>query len=99
MVDSSKPSYHDKAPANFIMVANNINGIVSQGEHMSASKDALDSLSYQMCKAPGRHNREVPGWIIDELFDVARNKCNDEDSKQIIANLRKCVAQVEEDLY
>ena len=84
MVDSSKPSYHEKAPANFIMTANNISGIVSADEHMSATKGALDSLSYQLCKAPGRHNREVPGWIIDELFEVAKNKCKDDDSKQVI---------------
>lgn len=36
---------------------------------------------------------------MDELFDVASSKVKDEDSKKVLENLRKCVAQVEEDMY
>jgi len=66
---------------------------------MSASPMELATLSSRLCKTPGRQHREVPAWCVDALFNVAAEKMKDEDDKKTLANLRKCVQQVEEDMY
>lgn len=48
---------------------------------------------------PERQHREVPGWAVDTLFEAASEKMKNDDDKATLANLRKLVAQVEEDLY
>jgi len=95
MVDS-KPI---EKPANFKQHEDKVKSAVSEGEHMSAEPMELRALSSKLCKLPGRQHREVPAWCVDALFDVAAEKMKDEDDKKTLANLRKCVAQVEEDMY
>ena len=44
-----------------------------------------------MCKMPNREHRETVETTIDALFESASSKIGDENSKLVLANLRKLV--------
>ena len=67
--------------------------------NMAAEEANLDALSRVISKMPGRQDRTTIEQTIDVLFDVAASKMSSDEDKQILANLRKHVGQVEEDLY
>lgn len=62
---------------------------------MSASDSNLTTLSRTMSKMPGRTERLTVEQTMDTLFEVADSKMSDEESKKVLANLRKHVAQLE----
>jgi len=55
-------------------------------------------LSRTVAKMPNRHQREVVEQTYDVLFEVAASKMTSDADKEILANLRKHIGQVEEDL-
>jgi cardiolipin hydrolase len=65
---------------------------------MAAEEAHLDALSRTVAKMPGRHERTVVEQTLDVLFEVAASKMTSDADKEILANLRKHVGQVEEDL-
>ena len=66
---------------------------------MDANDVNVDQLSRTVTKMPGRQNRDTIEQTIDVLFDIAKTKMSSDDDKEVLANLRKHVAQVAEDLY
>ena len=71
----------------------------ANSDNMSASQPELDSLSRTIAKMPARQERNVIEQTIDTLFDVAASKMSGDADKEILANLRKHLNQVEDDLY
>mgnify|MGYP001947863784 CR=1 FL=1 len=66
---------------------------------MRAEDVDLDVISRIVTKMPARNQRETASSTIDVLFEIALSKLKDDADKEVVANLRKTVAQVEEDLY
>lgn len=65
---------------------------------MGAEESHLDALSRTCSKMPGRHERAVVEQTVDVLFEIAASKMSSDADKEVLANLRKHVAQVNEDL-
>lgn len=65
---------------------------------MAAEEAHLDALSRIVAKMPGRNERTVVDQTLDVLFEIAASKMENEKDKEVLANLRKHVAQVDEDL-
>ena len=65
---------------------------------MAAQEANLDALSRNLAKMPGRHERAVVDQTVDVLFEIAASKMGDDASKEVLANLRKHIGQVSEDL-
>ena len=76
-----------------------IEKVFKDDSEMEASDANLDQISRRICKMPGRNDRETVEQTVDLLFEIADSKMADEDSKKVLANLRKHLAQVELDLY
>ena len=71
----------------------------ANSNNMGASEPDLDQLSRTIAKMPGRQDRNVIEQTIDQLFEVAASKMSADGDKEILANLRKHLNQVEDDLY
>ena len=65
---------------------------------MAAQEAHLDALSRTLSKMPGRHERAVVDQTVDVLFEIAASKMGDDASKEVLANLRKHIGKVSEDL-
>ena len=65
---------------------------------MAAEETNLDMLSRNVAKMPNRHERQVVEQTMDVLFEIAAAKMTSDADKEILANLRKHIGQVEEDL-
>ena len=48
---------------------------------------------------PNKNKKETVSATISKLFEIAKAKMQDDESKAVVDGLRKLVAQVEEDLY
>lgn len=48
---------------------------------------------------PNKNSRETVSATITKLFEIAKSKMKDDESKAVVDGLRKLVGQVEEDLY
>ena len=71
----------------------------ANSDDMAAEEAHLDQLSRTLAKMPGRQNRDTIEQTVDVLFEVAASKMSADADKEVLANLRKHVAQVAEDLY
>ena len=61
-------------------------------DKMSADDASIDKLSRQICKMPGRTERDTVQSTIDLLFEIAGDKLSSDGDKEVLANLRKHVA-------
>ena len=61
-------------------------------EVMAAEESDLQAVSRVLCKMPGRNERDTVQQTMDVLFSIADSKMQDDNSKKILANLRKHVA-------
>jgi len=66
---------------------------------MAAEEAHLDQLSRTVAKMPGRNQRDTVEQTVDCLFEIAASKMSADTDKEVLANLRKHVMQVTEDLY
>ena len=48
---------------------------------------------------PNKNKKETVTATINKLFEIAKSKMKDDESKAVVDGLRKLVGQVEEDLY
>ena len=48
---------------------------------------------------PNKNKKETISATIDKLFEIAKAKMKDDDSKAVVDGLRKLLSQVEEDMY
>lgn len=76
-----------------------ITEIVGAGATLSASEMDLRAVSQQLCKMPERFHRDCCEASMDVVFEAALQKMQHEADKVVIANLRKVVKQIEQDLY
>ena len=66
---------------------------------MSATAEDLDTVSRLVAKMPGRNDRDTIESTIDHLFDIAASKMGNDADKEVLANLRHHLCQIENDLY
>lgn len=68
--------------------------------NLETTDDGLSALSRVLVKLPPheRHSREGIESTIDVLFKIADSKLQNDQDKEVVANLRKLVGQVQEDL-
>lgn len=71
----------------------------ANSDDMAAEEPHLAQLSRTIAKMPGRDKRDTIEQTVDVLFEVAASKMSADADKEVLANLRKHVAQVTEDLY
>lgn len=95
MVESTAP----RKPAGVARAHEKIQNHYASNPTMRAEEVDLDLISRIVTKMPARNQRETASSTIDMLFEIALSKLKDDDDKAVVANLRKTVAQVEEDLY
>lgn len=65
---------------------------------MAATHNSLDDLSRVITKMSGKNERQTVDQTIDVLFEIAAEKMKDSSDKEVLANLRKHVNQVSDDL-
>jgi phosphatidylserine/phosphatidylglycerophosphate/cardiolipin synthase-like enzyme len=95
MVESTKKS------SQLTKSHNRIEQQFASNAKLEATELDLQDLSRTLVKmAPSdRTDRESISQTIDVLFKLADEKLKDGDDKEVVANLRKLVGQVEQDLY
>lgn len=89
----------NKMPSKVQQQCEKIQSVVGCADDLAATPMDLRALSNALCKLPDRQHREVPAWAMDALFATAAEKMKNDDDKKVLENLRKCVGQLEEDLY
>ena len=94
MVESNKPQKSSKVAISH----GKIEDICKPAKNLALSDMDIGDISRTLCKMPDRNSEVVCKQTLALAFDIAASKMTNDDDKEVLANLRKMVGMMADDL-